>query len=272
MSKISYKNEEEITLMRKSAELVSSTLAEVASFLKPGQSLLEIDKFAESFIRDHDAVPSFLNYEGFPNTACISVNDAIVHGIPNDYKIKDGDIISVDLGVILNEFHGDSAYTFAIGEVSKEVLELLKYTKVSLNKGIEQAIVGNRIGDISFAIQQSAEKEHGYGIVRELVGHGLGKELHESPQIPNYGKRGRGRKLKRGLVICIEPMVNLGGKEVAFLDDGWTVVTKDHTPSAHYEHIVAIDKGKADILSDFSLIEEAERKNNALNSSYLGFA
>ncbi len=266
---ISYKSEEEIELMRKSAQLVSATLAEVGSFLRPGLSLLEVDKFAEDFIRKNGAIPSFLDYEGFPNSACLSVNEAVVHGIPDEYKIQKGDVISVDLGVILNDFQGDSAYTFGIGELDNEVVNLLKDTKISLNKGVEQAIVGNRIGDIGYAIQQYAEKEKGYGIVRELVGHGLGRELHEAPQIPNYGKRGRGRKLKKGLVICIEPMINLGGKEVAFLDDGWTVVTSDSSISAHYEHIVSIDKGEAEVLSDFGVIEEAIRGNKELNKEFI---
>lgn len=266
---IDYKSQEEIDLMRKSAELVSATLAEVGSFLRPGLTLLEIDQLAEDFIRKHKAIPSFKGYEGFPNAACLSVNEAVVHGIPTDYKLKDGDIISVDLGVILNEFHGDSAYTFAIGKVKQEVLDLMRDTKESLRRGIEQAIVGNRVGDIAHAIQEYTEKEKGYGVVRELVGHGLGRELHEDPQIPNYGKRGRGKKLKEGLVICIEPMINLGVKEVVFKEDGWTVVTKDGQPSAHYEHIVCVRKEKAEVLSDFGVIEAAERANEALNSSYL---
>lgn len=269
---IFYKSTDEIALMRKSARLVSSTLAEVASFLRPGLTLLEIDKLAEDYIRSHDAIPSFKNYQGFPNSACISVNEAVVHGIPSDYALKDGDIVSVDLGVILNEFHGDSAYTFAIGNVDNKILELLQVTKTSLYKGIERTVVGNRTGDISFAIQQYTEKERGYGVVRELVGHGLGRDLHEDPQVPNYGKRGRGRKLKEGLVICIEPMINLGGKEVAYLEDGWTVVTKDGSVSAHYEHVVLAKKGAAEILSDFEPIEKSEKANPELNDSYLNGA
>ncbi len=265
---IYYKSADEIELMRKSARLVSQTLAEVASSLKPGMTLLEIDRLAERFIRSHGAIPSFKNYHGFPNAACISVNEAVVHGIPSDYPLKDGDIVSVDLGVILNDFHGDSAYTFAIGDVNRNVLSLLRDTKDALYKGIEQAVVGNRIGDISFAIQQHTEKERGYGIVRELVGHGLGRSLHEDPQVPNYGKRGKGRKLKEGLVICIEPMINLGGKEVAHKEDGWTVVTRDGSVSAHYEHVVLVKKGTAEVLSDFGGIEEAEKANAALNSHY----
>ncbi len=266
---IFYKSGDEIELMRQSAQLVSATLAEVARMIKPGMSLLEIDRLAEDFIISHHAVPSFKNYQGFPNTACISVNEAVVHGIPSDYRLKDGDIVSVDLGVIRNEFHGDSAYTFAVGDVDEDTLRLLKDTKASLYKGIEAAVAGKRIGDISFAIQQYTERERGYGVVRELVGHGLGRELHEAPQIPNYGRRGKGHKLKEGLVICIEPMINLGSKEVSYLEDGWTVVTRDGSNSAHYEHVVYVKKGGAEILSDFAPIEEAERANPALNDSYL---
>lgn len=256
-------------MMRRSAQLVSRTLAEVAAFLKPGLTLLEIDQLAEDFIRSHHGIPSFKNYQGFPNAACISVNEAVVHGIPGDYALQSGDIVSVDLGAILEGYHGDSAYTFAIGEVDEKVLTLLRVTKAALYKGIEQAVAGNRIGDIAYAVQQHTEGEHGYGVVRELVGHGLGQDLHEDPQIPNYGRRGKGRKLKEGLVICIEPMVNLGGKEVAYLDDGWTVVTKDGSVSAHYEHVVRVRKGTPEVLSDFSGIEQAEKANTALNDSYL---
>ena len=255
--------------MRRSAQLVSQTLAEVAAFLKPGLTLLEIDQLAEDFIRSHQAVPSFKNYQGFPKSACISVNEAVVHGIPGDYALQSGDIVSVDLGAILDGYHGDSAYTFAIGAVDEKVLALLRITKAALYKGIEQAVAGNRVGDIAYAVQQHTEAEHGYGVVRELVGHGLGTDLHEDPQIPNYGRRGKGRKLKEGLVICIEPMINLGGKEVAYLDDGWTVVTKDGSVSAHYEHVVHVRKGAAEVLSDFSIIEAAEKANTALNDSYL---
>ncbi len=266
---ILYKSESEIELMRKSALLVSATLAEVALELKPGMSLLEIDRLAEEYIISHNAIPSFKDYQGFPNAACISVNEAVVHGIPNDYKLKDGDIVSVDLGVILNGFHGDSAYTFAIGNVDADTLELMKDTKASLYKGIECAVAGRRIGDISFAIQQYTERERGYGVVRELVGHGLGRDLHEDPQIPNYGRRGKGRKLKEGLVICIEPMINLGGREISYLEDGWTVVTRDGSNSAHYEHVVYVKKGASEVLSDFAPIEGAEKANPELNDGYL---
>lgn len=254
---IHYKTKEEIELMRKSAQLVSATLAEVAKQLKPGMTTLDVDAIAYKFITGNGAVPSFLNYHGFPNTCCISVNEAVVHGIPNNYVLKDGDIISVDVGVYLNGFHGDSAYTFGIGNVSDDIKKLMAATKKSLALGIEKAVVGNRVGDISFAIQNYIEKEHGYGIVRELVGHGLGRQLHEDPQVPNYGRRGSGNMMKEGLVIAIEPMINMGTKDVLYLEDGWTVVTADREPSVHFEHTVAVKKGQADVLSSFSKIGRA---------------
>ncbi|HEY0612095.1 MAG TPA: type I methionyl aminopeptidase [Chitinophaga sp.] len=265
---IHYKNREEIELMRKSALLVSATLEEVAKALKPGMTTLDVDRLADQFIRDNGAVPSFKDYRGYPKSTCISVNDEVVHGIPNAYVLQEGDIVSVDVGVYLNGFHGDSAYTFAIGGVKAEVLQLMTATKAALYRGIEKAVAGNRVGDIAFAIQEYAEKERGYGVVRELVGHGVGKHLHEDPQVPNYGKRGSGPILKEGLVIAIEPMVNLGSKDVAYMDDGWTVATRDEQPSVHYEHTVAVMKGKADVLSSFAGIEEAERGNPTLNASY----
>ncbi|KAA2241580.1 type I methionyl aminopeptidase [Chitinophaga agrisoli] len=265
---IHYKNKEEIELMRKSALLVSATLEAVAKVLKPGMTTLEVDDLVDRFIRDNGAIPSFKDYRGYPKSSCISVNDEVVHGIPNAYVLKDGDIVSVDVGVFLNGYHGDSAYTFALGDVKEEVLKLMGATKAALYKGIEKAVVGNRIGDIAFAIQEYAEKERGYGIVRELVGHGLGKHLHEDPQVPNYGKRGSGPMMKEGLVIAIEPMVNLGSKDVAYMDDGWTVATRDEQPSVHYEHTVAVQKGQADILSSFAGIEAAEKANTALNTNY----
>lgn len=265
---IHYKNREEIELMRKSALLVSATLEEVAKALKPGMTTLDVDRLADQFIRDNGAVPSFKDYRGYPKSTCISVNDEVVHGIPNAYVLQDGDIVSVDVGVYLNGFHGDSAYTFAIGDVRAEVLQLMAATKAALYRGIEKAVAGNRVGDIAYAIQEYAEKERGYGVVRELVGHGVGKHLHEDPQVPNYGKRGSGPILKEGLVIAIEPMVNLGAKDVAYMDDGWTVATRDEQPSVHYEHTVAVMKGKADVLSSFAGIEKAEKENAELNSSY----
>ena len=249
------KSEEEIELVRESSLLVGKTLAEVASLVRPGVTPIELDKRAYEFIHDHGAVPGFLNYNGFPNSLCISKNEAVVHGIPDKKEVVDGDILSVDCGVLMNGYYGDSAYTFKVGEVSKEVDDLLETTKRSLMLGIEQAIAGNRVGDIGFAVQAEAEK-NGYGVVRELVGHGLGKKLHEAPEVPNFGKRGRGPVLVDGLVIAIEPMINLGRKEVSQLRDGWTIVTADRKPSAHYEHTIVVRKGKAEVLSTFEFIEE----------------
>jgi methionyl aminopeptidase len=263
-----YKNAAEIEVMRHSASLVGKAIAEVGKMLKPGATTKQADKVAFEFIKDNGGVPSFLNYKGFPFTACISVNDAVVHGFPTDEVLKEGDVVSVDVGVFKNGFHGDSAYTFAIGDPGKEVLQLMKVTKESLYKAIEKAHHGNRVGDIAFAVQDYTEKQHGYGVVRELVGHGLGRSLHEEPNIPNFGKRGNGPKLKDGMVIAIEPMINMGVKEVFYDADGWTVRTKDGKPSAHYEHTVCIRKGKADILSTFTEIEEAEKANSNLSSDY----
>ncbi len=258
---IHYKNEAEIELMRQSALLVSRTLAEIAGMLRPGISTLAIDKLIGEIIRSNGAIPSFLNYNGYPFDSCISVNDVVVHGFPNEGELSEGDIISVDIGVIKNGYHGDHAYTFAIGNPGPAVAQLIKVTKESLYKGIEKAIENNRVGDISFAIQDYTEKQHGYGVVRELVGHGLGKKLHEDPQVPNYGKRGSGIRLKEGLVLAIEPMINLGKRNVYTAKDGWTVRTVDQQPSVHFEHDVCVRKGKADILSDYSIIEAAEKQN-----------
>lgn len=256
--------------MRQSSLLVSKTLAEVAKIIKPGISTLEIDSFAEKFILDNGAKPSFKGYgkPAFPFACCISVNDAVVHGFPTKDELKEGDIVSVDVGVFKNGFHGDSAYTFALGGVTDDVKKLLSVTKASLYKGIEKAVSGNRIGDISFAIQQYTEKEHGYGVVRDLVGHGLGRNLHEDPQVPNYGKKGTGAKLLEGLVIAIEPMINMGTKNVYHDKDGWTIRTEDGKPAAHFEHNVAIHKGKADVLSSFTEIEASEKGNSNLCSDY----
>jgi methionyl aminopeptidase len=256
-----YKTNEQVEMMRQSALLVSKTLREIAGILKPGINTLSIDQLIGTFIRDHQAVPSFLHYKGYPFNSCISVNDVVVHGFPGKNELKEGDIISVDIGVILNGWHGDHAYTFAIGDPGEAVMQLIRVTKESLYKGIEKAIAGNRVGDIAFAIQEHTEKKHGYGVVRELVGHGLGKSLHEDPQVPNYGKRGSGPKLKEGLVLAIEPMINLGKRDVYTEDDGWTVRTKDGKASVHFEHDVCVRKGKADILSDYSIIEKAEQAN-----------
>ena len=262
------KTHAEVELMRESALLVSKTLTEIAAVLKPGVTTISLDKMIGEYIHDHHAVPSFLNYNGYPFNSCISVNDVVVHGFPNKNELKEGDIVSVDIGVILNGWHGDHAYTFAIGDPGKEVMQLIKATKESLYKGIEKAITGNRIGDISFAIQEHTEKKYGYGVVRELVGHGLGRKMHEDPQVPNYGKRGSGVKLKDGMVLAIEPMINLGKKEVYTEEDGWTVRTKDRTPSVHFEHDVCIRKHAADILSDYTPIEAAEKMNVNLFSCY----
>jgi methionyl aminopeptidase len=219
------------------------------------------------FIRDHQAVPSFLNYKGYPFNSCISVNDVVVHGFPGKREFRERDVITIDIGVILNSWHGDHAYTFVLGDPGDVVLQLIRVTKESLYKGIEKAVAGNRVGDISYAIQEHTEKKHGYGVVRELVGHGLGKNLHEDPQVPNYGKRGSGPKLKDGLVIAIEPMINLGTKDVYTEEDGWTVRTKDGKPSVHFEHDVCVRKNRADILSDYNIIEAAESSNPNLLAS-----
>lgn len=265
---IHYKSKEEVELIRQSCTLVGETLGVVASLLKPGITTYEVNRLAEEFIRDNKATPSFKNFKGYPFACCISVNDAIVHGFPTKNELKDGDLVSVDIGVYKNGFHGDSAYTFAIGSISDEVKQLLRVTKQSLYMAIDRAVAGNRIGDIAFAVQDYTEKQYGYGVVRELVGHGLGKNLHEDPQVPNYGKRGSGIKLQEGLVIAIEPMINLGVKQVKYDPDGWTVRTKDGKPSAHYEHNVCIRKEKADTLSSFSEIEKKEKENINLDATY----
>lgn len=256
---IHLKTKEEIEIMRQSAQLVSKTLGIVAEYIEPGVTPLYLDKLAEEFIRDHGGVPGFLGLYDFPNSLCISVNEQVVHGIPNKKELQDGDIISVDCGVLMNEFYGDHAYTFAVGEVTPEVAKLLEVTKESLYLGIEQCFSGNRMGDIGYAIQQHAEK-NGYGVVRELVGHGLGRKMHEGPEVPNYGKRGKGTLLKEGMVLAIEPMINLGTRSIRQLQDGWTIITADRKPSAHFEHDVAIVDGKPDILSTFDYVEEALAK------------
>jgi methionyl aminopeptidase len=250
---------EEVELLRKSNQLVSRTLAEMASLIQPGITTLSLDRIAETFIRDNGAIPAFKGYNGFPNTLCTSVNDEVVHGIPSGYILKEGDIISIDCGVVMSGYYGDSAYTFAVGNISEEVRKLLDFTKESLEEGVKEAIAGNRIGDISFAVQSKAESG-GYSVVRELVGHGLGTKLHEAPEVPNYGKRGTGPKMMKGLVICIEPMINLGTKETLQMRDGWTIKTADGKPSAHFEYAVAVDKGKADVLTTFKHIEEVLNK------------
>ena len=265
---IQYKSLEEIELMRQSCLLVGETHAAIVHLIKPGATTLQLDSVAEEFIRSNGAIPSFKNYNGYPFATCISVNDAVVHDFPNNKELKEGDLVSIDIGVFKNGFHGDSAYTYAIGNISDEVKQLMRVTKESLYKGIDKAVAGNRIGDISYAIQEYTERKHGYGVVRELVGHGLGKDLHEDPQVPNYGKRGSGGKLKEGMVIAIEPMINMGKKDVINDADGWTVRTRDGKPSAHYEHNVYVRKNKPDILSSFTSLEAAEKANQNLCSDY----
>jgi methionyl aminopeptidase len=242
--------------MRESALLVSKTLGMLASEIKPGVSTLHLDRLAEAFIRDHGGEPGFLGLYDFPNSLCTSVNEQVVHGIPNEEPLKEGDIVSIDCGVLKNGYYGDHAYTFAVGELADEVKQLLKVTRESLYKGIEQCRAGNRIGDISHAIQKYTE-QYGYGVVRELVGHGLGRKMHEKPEVPNYGRKGSGKKIKEGLVLAIEPMINLGTRHVEQLSDGWTIVTKDRKPSAHFEHDVAVVDGAPEILSTFDYIEKA---------------
>ncbi|MEJ5303459.1 MAG: type I methionyl aminopeptidase [Bacteroidales bacterium] len=249
------KTPEEIGLIKQSSLLVGKTLAEVARHLRPGVTTRELDRIAEQFIRDHGAIPGFKGYHGYPAALCISVNSVVVHGIPNDYAIKEGDIVSVDCGVVLNGFWGDSAYTFAVGEIAPEVQMLLKHTLESLYKGIEAAVAGNRIGDIGHAVQSHVE-QFGYGVVRDLVGHGLGRQLHEKPDVPNFGRKGTGPMLHEGMILAIEPMINLGTPHVVMDKDGWTIRTRDGKPSAHFEHDIVVRKGKAEILSTFSYIEE----------------
>jgi methionyl aminopeptidase len=268
---IHIRSKEEIELIRKSALTVTATLTEVAAFLKPGITTASIDMMAETFIRDHGGIPSFKGYgpkdSPFPASLCISVNEVVVHGFPSNYVLKDGDIISVDCGVYMNGFHGDHAYTFAIGEVKPEVLKLMRVTKEALMLAVAQAADGNRVGDISYAVEYNTAKKHGYGVVRELVGHGVGRNLHEDPQVPNYGKRSDGKRLKEGMVLAIEPMINLGTRDVFTMEDGWTIVTADGKPSVHYEHTTYVRKGKGEALSNFAPIEAAERANKELNSS-----
>lgn len=250
------KSLEEIECMRESALIVSKTLGMLAKEIKPGVTTLSLDKKAEEFIRDHNAIPGFLGLYDFPNTLCISPNAQVVHGVPNNKPLQEGDILSVDCGAIKNEYYGDHAYTFEVGEISPEVKRLLEVTKKSLYKGIKQFKIGNRVGDVGFAIQKYAE-QNGYGVVRELVGHGLGKKMHEDPEMPNYGKRGRGKKFVEGMVVAIEPMINMGTKRIKQLPDGWTILTADMKPSAHFEHDVALINGKPHLLSTFDYVYEA---------------
>ena len=252
---IYYKTEDEIDLIRDSSLLVAKTHAEIAKFIKPGITSLYIDRIAEEFIRDNGGVPAFKGFNGFPNTLCVSPNEQVVHGIPNNNFLKEGDILSVDCGVLMNDYYGDSAYTYEVGDVSSENKKLLEVTKNSLFEGIKVSIEGNTLGDIGFAIQSYAES-YGYSVVRELIGHGIGKNLHESPEVPNYGKKGSGLKLKEGLVIAIEPMINFGKKDIKQHNDGWTISTLDNKPSAHFEHTIVVRKNHAEILSNFEEIEK----------------
>lgn len=258
------KTEDEIDLLRSANQLVSKTHAELAKVIKPGVTTAQLDKIAEEFIRDHGAIPTFKGFPNpyggpFPASICASVNDEVVHGIPNDVPLKDGDIVSIDCGTLLNGFCGDSCYTFCVGEVADEIKQLLKVTKESLYKGIEVALAGKRIGDISHAVQAYCEK-HGYGVVREFVGHGIGKEMHEDPQVPNYGRPGNGPLLKNGLCLAIEPMITLGSPKIGMMPDRWTIKTLDGKCAAHFEHTIAIHHGKAEILSSFEEIEKIEGK------------
>ena len=252
---IQYKSEEDVEIIKEGAQILGKAHAEIAKRIKPGVKTIELDRIAEEFIRDHKGVPSFKNYSGFPSSLCISLNENVVHGFPGEYELKEGDIISVDCGVYYKKFHSDSAYTYPVGKVDEEVMKLLRVTRESLYKGIEKAVYGNRMGDISAAIQEYVE-QFNYGIVRELVGNGVGHDLHEDPEVPNYGKRGKGIKLNHGLVIAIEPMVNLGSKGVVQEADGWTIRTTDRKPSAHFEHMVAIFKDRSEVLTTHEFIEE----------------
>ena len=259
------KTEDELELMRAANLLVGDTLAEIAKMIKPGVTTAQLNSVAEEYIRDHGAVPTFLGFPNphggpFPASICTSVNDVVVHGVPNDTPLKDGDIVSVDCGTLLNGFNGDSCYTFCVGEVAEEVKALLQTTKESLYKGIEAALPGKRIGDIGASIQEHCSKA-GYGIVREFIGHGIGKEMHEDPQVPNYGRRGNGPMIKNGLCIAIEPMITMGDPAVYMMPDRWTIKTRDGKVAAHYEHTIAIHKGKFDILSSFEKIERELNKN-----------
>ncbi len=253
---IEVKTRDEIELMRESALIVSRTLGEMAKAIKPGVTTLQLDKMAEEYIRDHGAEPGFLGLYGFPNTLCVSPNSQVVHGIPNANPLLEGDIVSIDCGALKNGFYGDHAYTFAVGEIAPETQKLLQVTKESLYIGISEFKANNRVGDVGYAIQQYCEN-HGYGVVRELVGHGLGKKMHEDPEMPNYGKRGKGKKFVEGMVVAIEPMINMGTHRIKQHLDGWTITTLDNKPSAHFEHNVALLDGKPELLSTFAFIYEA---------------
>jgi len=263
-----YKTNEEVEIQRESCLMVNATITEVAKILKPGITTLSLDTMAETFIRDNGGIPSCKGYHGFPYSLCISVNEQIVHGFPGSYILKEGDIITIDTVVFKNGFHGDSAYTFIIGETTPEILNLVKVTKESLYIGIQQAVIGNRTGDIGYAIENYTNGQYGYGVIREMVGHGVGREMHEDPMVPNFGKRGSGKKLQENMVLAIEPMITMGSRNIYSLEDGWTIVSEDGSPAVHFEHNVCIKKGKPEILTDFTRIEEAEQQNSNLNSSY----
>ncbi len=269
---IHIRTKDEIEIIRRNALMVTATLTEVAKLLKPGITTISIDKMAEQFIRDNGGVPSFKGYgpswSPFPYSLCISVNEVVVHGFPGDYELKDGDVVSVDCGFYKDGYHGDHAYTFAIGNAAPDALKLMKATREALMLAVAEAKENNRVGDISFTVENNTAKKYGYGVVRELVGHGVGKKLHEDPQIPNYGRRGDGKRLKEGMILAIEPMINLGTHKVFTLDDNWTVVTADSKVSVHYEHTTLVRKGKGEALSDFGPIEAAISANPELNSSY----
>jgi len=263
-----YKTNEEVEIQRESCLMVNATITEVAKILKPGITTLSLDTMAETFIRDNGGIPSCKGYHGFPYSLCISVNEQIVHGFPGSYVLKEGDIITIDTVVYKNGFHGDSAYTFIIGETTPEILNLVKVTKESLYIGIQQAVIGNRTGDIGYAIENYTNGKYGYGVIREMVGHGVGREMHEDPMVPNFGKRGSGKKLQENMVLAIEPMITMGSRNIYSLEDGWTIVSEDGLPAVHFEHNVCIRKGKPEILTDFTKIEEAEQLNSNLNTSY----
>ena len=258
---IHYKTPEEIEIMSDNAILVNQTHAALVPFIKPGVTLKYLDNLAYEFVKDHNAEPAFLDYNGFPASMCISVNDEIVHGIPTDKEVKEGDLLSLDFGVYKNGFYGDSAFTFPVAVSNPSHLKLLKVTVESLDKGIEQIKIGNRLGDVGYAIQEHTEKRNGYGVVRELIGHGIGRDLHESPNVPNYGKRGNGLKITPGLVICVEPMINIGTHKVKQLKDGWTIVTEDGSMSAHFEHTIAVEKTGARVLTNFDIIYKEIKKS-----------
>lgn len=263
-----YKSNEEVEIQRGSCLMVGAAITEVAKVLRPGITTLSLDTLAETFIRDNGGIPACKGYHGFPYTLCISVNDQVVHGFPGEYVLQENDLLTIDTVIYKNGFHGDSAYTFILGESTKEVIDLVRITKESLYIGIDQARLGNRVGDVGYAIDHYTNGLHGYGVVREMVGHGVGREMHEDPQMPNYGRRGSGKKMIENMVIAIEPMITMGSREIYTADDGWTIATEDGSPAVHFEHNVRIRKGAAEILTDFSTIEQAEKANSNLNSSY----